>query len=110
MRTAQGADATVCAVNDVGRGPVTKRPLEFMVETGDNSDNCQKNEVRWNIDILDGGKTITPDSGNLNKYEGVMDNNTLYYDTHYWHPEGTPGAKADDKLRDKYGFPTVPGL
>jgi metallophosphoesterase (TIGR03767 family) len=40
----------------------------------------------------------------------VMDNNTLYYDTHYWHPEGTPGAKTDDKLRSNYGFPTVPGL
>ncbi|MFL6061403.1 MAG: TIGR03767 family metallophosphoesterase [Marmoricola sp.] len=109
MLTAQTADAMVRAVNDVANGPVTGLPLAFMVETGDNSDNCQKNEIRWNIDILD-GKSVRPDSGNYNKYEGVMDNNTLYYDTHYWHPEGTPGAKTDDKLRANNGFPTVPGL
>jgi len=107
--SAQIADAMVKAVNEVGTGPVTNLPLAFMIETGDNSDNCQKNEIRWNIDILD-GKVVRPDSGNFNKYEGVMDNNTLYYDTHYWHPEGTPGAKRDDKLRELHGFPVVQGL
>lgn len=107
--SAQIADAMVRAVNKVRKGPVTKLPLAFMIETGDNSDNCQKNEIRWNVDILD-GKTVRPDSGNLNRYEGVMDNNTLYYDTHYWHPEGTPGFKRDDKLREKHGFPVVQGL
>ncbi|WP_221177258.1 TIGR03767 family metallophosphoesterase [Nocardioides marmoriginsengisoli] len=109
MLTAQTADAMVRAVNEVATGPVTNLPLGFMIETGDNSDNCQKNEIRWNIDILD-GKVVRPDSGNFNKYEGVMDNNPLYYDTHYWHPEGTPGAKKDDKLRANSGFPAVPGL
>jgi len=108
--TAHIAESMVRAVNALTAAPVTGLPLAFMVETGDNSDNCQKNEVRWNIDILDGGKTIRPDSGNYNKYEGVMDNNTLYYDTHYWHPEGTPGAKRADKYREFHGFPTVPGL
>ena len=109
MLSAQTADAMVRAVNEVSTGPVTNLPLGFMIETGDNSDNCQKNEIRWNIDILD-GKVVRPDSGNFNKYEGVMDNNPLYYDTHYWHPEGTPGAKKDDKLRANSGFPAVPGL
>lgn len=107
--SAQISDAMVKAINEVGTGPVSGLPLSFMIETGDNSDNCQKNEIRWNIDVLD-GKVVRPDSGNLNKYEGVMDNNTLYYDTHYWHPEGTPGAKRDDKLRENHGFPVVPGL
>lgn len=108
--SAQISDAMVRAVNDVRKGPVSKLPLAFMIETGDNSDNCQKNEIRWNIDILDGKAGVRPDSGNLNKYEGVMDNNALYYDTHYWHPEGTPFLKQPDKLRSQYGFPSVPGL
>ncbi len=87
MLTAQVAEAMVRAVNAIAGGPVTGLPLAFTIETGDNSDNCQKNEIRWNIDILDGGKTVRPDSGNLNRYDGVMDANALYYDTHYWHPE-----------------------
>lgn len=110
MLTAQVMDAMVRALNDVGTGPITNLPLSFMIETGDNSDNCQKNEVRWNIDILDGKPGVRSDSGNYAQYEGVMDNNALYYDTHYWHPEGTPFLKAPDKLRDEHGFPTVPGL
>jgi metallophosphoesterase (TIGR03767 family) len=108
--SAQVMDAMVRAVNDIGTGPVTELPLAFMIETGDNSDNCQKNEVRWNIDILDGKPGVRPDSGSYSKYEGVADNNILYYDTHYWHPEGTPLLKSDDKLRKEHGFPVVKGL
>ncbi|MFL6160418.1 MAG: TIGR03767 family metallophosphoesterase [Marmoricola sp.] len=110
MLTAHVAEAMVRSVNDIATGPVTDLPLAFMIETGDNSDNCQKNEIRWNIDILDGKNGIKSDSGNPNKYEGVMDNALLYYDTHYWHPDGSPGNKAADKLRANHGFPTVPGL
>ena len=44
------------------------------------------------------------------RYEGVMDNDPLYYDTHYWHPGGTPAGKADDRYRSEYGFPTIPKL
>lgn len=110
MLSAQVADAMVRAVNDIGVGPVTNLPLAFMIETGDNSDNCQKNEVRWNIDILDGKAGVRPDSGSYSRYEGVMDNNVLYYDTHYWHPEGTPLLHVDDKLRKDHGFPVVKGL
>lgn len=110
MLSAQVSDAMVQAVNAIkNSSPVLGEELAFMIETGDNSDNCQKNEIRWNIDVLD-GKTVRPDSGSQSKYEGPMDNNVWYYDTHYWHPEGTPGGKQPDKLRKDHGWPTVPGL
>jgi metallophosphoesterase (TIGR03767 family) len=53
---------------------------------------------------------VRPNSGNLTKYVGVMDTNAVYYDTHYWHPEGTPVGRKADMLRDKHGFPVVKGL
>ena len=39
-----------------------------------------------------------------------MDNDPLYYDTHYWHPGGTPPGQTDDRYRSEYGFPTIPKL
>jgi metallophosphoesterase (TIGR03767 family) len=105
--TLQVADAMARAVNRIRRGPATGVPLAFTICTGDNADNTQYNEVRWMIDVLDGGR-ITPGSGSRSRYQGVMD--WVDYDVHYWHPEGTPPGKADDRPRSRYGFPVVPGL
>jgi metallophosphoesterase (TIGR03767 family) len=110
MLSGQIAESMVGAVNRVGVGPVTGMQLGFALQTGDNSDNCQYNETRWNIDILDGGKTIRPDSGDITKWEGVQDNTLLYYDRHYWHPDPKPLARTNDIYKSNFGFPTVPGL
>lgn len=107
--TAQIAEAMVRELRAIGKGPITGQPLALAIQTGDNSDNSQYNEIRWNIDILDGG-TITPDSGDRSRYEGVMDNEPGYYDVNYWHPHGTPPGEQDDIPRREYGFPVVPGL
>ena len=109
MLTGHVADAMVRQINAVARGPVTGRRLAFALQTGDNSDTAQYNEIRWNIDVLDGG-TLTVDSGDPSKYEGVMDQDPLFYDPMFWHPDGTPPGQVDDAPRATYGFPTVPGL
>ena len=108
MLTLQVAESMVRAINEVEAAPVSGTPLAFAIQTGDNSDNCQQNEFRWNIDILDGGKQITPDSGNLAQYEGVSDNVT--YDRHYWHPDAPPAGQKADIYKSVFGFPQVPGL
>ena len=107
MLTAQVAEAMVQAMNAVRHGPVSGLPLAFTIATGDNVDNTQYNELRWQIDVLDGAR-VRPDSGDLRKYEGVAD--LVDYDVRYWHPEGTPPGASDDLPRARFGFPTLPGL
>ena len=109
MLTAHIAEAMVRAVNRVGVGPVTGAPLALALQTGDNSDSSQLNETRWNIDLLDGSE-VRPDSGDPTRFEGVADDDPTWYDTHYWHPEGTPVGASDDFPRSRFGFPVVPGL
>jgi metallophosphoesterase (TIGR03767 family) len=108
MLTAHVAEAMVQALNALPGGPVTGRPIDFAISTGDNADNTQYNELRWHIDLLDGHQPVRPDSGNLAKWEGVGGKDD--YDTSYWHPDGKPLLGKEDQAHAKYGFPTVPGL
>lgn len=102
LLSTQVGDAMVRRLRQVQRGPSTGRPVQFAVITGDNTDNCQFNELRWYIDLLDGNQ-VRPDSGDLTRYEGVMDD--VAPDPYYWHPESGFGVPSST-----FGFPTIPGL
>jgi metallophosphoesterase (TIGR03767 family) len=102
-------ESMVQALNKVTKGPLSGQPIDAAIITGDTTDNAQQNEVDWYLALLD-GLEITPDSGDLSKYEGVMDDGAAHYDPKYWHPHGTPAGKEDDDARAKYGFPVVPDL
>jgi len=111
MFTTQLGDAVIRAARRVRSGPVTGRPLEFAVSTGDNIDNAQYNELRAFVDLLDGAM-VNPGSGDPARWEGVHDGDSTTYDVHYWHPDGTPRGRpgaTDDNARRIYGYPTVPG-
>ncbi len=108
--TAHVAETMVATVRSIGAGPVSKRPPAFTISTGDAVDNCQQNELRWVIDVLDGGKALRADSGDPSKWEGVAASDARYWDVHYWHPDGPPSGKPTDLAMSKYGFPRVPGL
>lgn len=102
-------EAMVQSLNRITVGPLSGHPVDAAIVSGDTTDNAQKNEVNWYLALLD-GLAIRPDSGNFNKYEGVIDDGADHYDVKYWHPHGTPSGKVDDDARTKYGFPVVPGL
>ena len=102
-------ESMIQSLNTITRGPLSGHEIAGAIITGDTTDNAQKNEVSWYLQLLD-GLEIRPDSGDFTKYEGTIDDGAEHYDTRYWHPHGTPPGKEDDDARAKYGFPLVPGL
>jgi len=99
----QVAAAMMGHVGGLARGPVTGRPFDALVSTGDNTDNGQLNELDWFIGVLDGGP-LTPDSGALGTYEGMQDGTDP--DPVYWHPDDG----VADQWKAERGFPSFDGL
>jgi metallophosphoesterase (TIGR03767 family) len=104
--TLQVAASMVERINSLPGGPVTGRPFDCAVSTGDNIDNQQTNEAAWFVGVLDGGR-LQANSGAADRYEGVQHDSgaTTEVDATYWHPA--------DGVGDEWkaaGFPSIPGL
>ncbi|MGW3175286.1 TIGR03767 family metallophosphoesterase [Streptomyces sp. NPDC001153] len=98
--TVRGAASLVERVNAVGQGPYTGLPFSLVMATGDNTDNHERIELDWYLTVMSGGR-ITPNSGDLARYEGVQNSGSAQY----WNPESS--------LQDAYkakGLPQIPGL
>jgi metallophosphoesterase (TIGR03767 family) len=68
-------------------GPVLGDEFNFAIGLGDLADNMQYNEIRWIIDLFDGGKILDPDSG-ADGYDGVQTED----------PEGSPSAPIESPV------------
>jgi metallophosphoesterase (TIGR03767 family) len=106
-------DAICRRLRTVGYGPRTGLPLAFTMVSGDGIDNCQANELRWYIDILD-GQTVTADSGSPTLDSSVT-SDALGLPVEYWHPASRDfelsnhqGPGLDNYFRA--GYPPIPQL
>ncbi|RFU84877.1 TIGR03767 family metallophosphoesterase [Streptomyces triticagri] len=98
--TVAGAVSLVERVNALRGAPATGAPLGFVMTTGDTTDNNARCELDWYLRVMSGG-TITPDTGDPRRYEGVQSSGLPLY----WHP-GDDLRDADKRL----GFPRIDGL
>jgi len=69
--TVQAADALIGAANALSKSPATGRAVDFAIHTGNAADNAQFNELRWFMNVMDGGTPVYPDSGAIG-YQGVQ--------------------------------------
>ncbi|MDH7793788.1 TIGR03767 family metallophosphoesterase [Ochrobactrum sp. AN78] len=108
--TLQVLDAMVRRVNAVQKGPVSGRPFDFAISTGDNADTRAMHELQAVVTTLNGG--VTSMSAADAPYVGIQDNAVVSQQTYdaYWHPEPSPGAQADDLWKRAYGYPVVEGF
>lgn len=99
--TLHACEMTIRTLNRIEGSPETGAPLQFVISTGDNTDNAQWNELTWFTTLMAGG-TVAANSGGP-AYEGVQV--PQWNDLHYWHPDPGP-----DRYKHHWGFPDYPGL
>lgn len=109
LLTVHVLDATVRKLNAVGRGPISQRPLDCLVATGDLTNAFALSELSAAVSVFRGGPAT---SHPADTYEGVQDHGPapLELSRNIWHPEPEPQLAPQDDWKAVHGYPTVPGL
>jgi metallophosphoesterase (TIGR03767 family) len=94
-------EMTIRTLNRIDGSPETGAPIQFVISTGDNTDNAQWNELNWFTKLMTGGEVAANSGGPA--YEGVQ--TPHWSDLHFWHPDPGP-----DRYKHHWGFPEYPGL
>ncbi|MGU3577005.1 TIGR03767 family metallophosphoesterase [Brucellaceae bacterium C25G] len=103
-------DAMIRRINAIGKGPVSDRPFDFAISTGDNADSRGLHELEAVIRVLNGQKASF--NATARRYQGLQDetfseNNA--YDA-FWHPEPVKSNERDDIWKRAYGYPVIEGF
>lgn len=94
-------EMTLRTVNALAGSPITGRPIQFLLCTGDHTDNAQVNELQRVLSLWGGGSVALGAAGR--GYRGVASPD--WGDTAYWHPDKMP-----DDYKRRWGFPNYPHL
>ncbi|MFF3068440.1 hypothetical protein ACFVSN_06535 [Kitasatospora sp. NPDC057904] len=96
-------EAMARTVARLARDPGT--PVRFVLTTGDNTDNAQRNELRQFLTLMHGGGSVDPTFGASGSGDtAAIPSYTVSGD--YYNPE----PKSRDRYKQRYGFPDRPGL
>jgi metallophosphoesterase (TIGR03767 family) len=95
-------EAMIRTINALPGSPRTGAPLDFVLCTGDLTDNVQRNELQNVMRLLEGGARLRPWNGNA-RDEGVESDS--WDDSGYWHP-----SALADEYKTRWGFPSYTGL
>ena len=93
------------------RSPVTGRPLDCVVSTGDNSDSRGWHELQQYLRLLGGGK-VHPHAADQ-AHAGLQSQRTDIPDAiqqAFWHPDPPAAGRSLDRWKTQWGYPEYPGL
>lgn len=109
LLTVHVLDAMVRQLNAAKQGPLSRRPLDCLVVTGDFTNSYCRSELSAAAGVFKGGSVTSHPGGG---YEGVQDNNDapakLFRSV--WHPEPASSLLRRDDWKTRHGYPTVPGF
>ena len=109
LLTVHVLDATVRKLNAVGRGPISQRPLDCLVITGDLTNAFALSELSAAVGVFKGVPVTSHPAGTLRGCPGSRTGPARTLPEHLASGTGTLAGTPDD-WKAVHGYPTVPGL